>query len=78
VPPSVARSPQKQKLVKSLPLSCLLVETDSPVLGPVPGERNEPANVTVAVGAIAGIRGMGEDEVREALAGNTRRLYSRF
>ena len=45
IPPSVVRSRQKQKLVKQLPLTCLLVETDSPVLGPEPGVRNEPANL---------------------------------
>ena len=45
IPPSVIRSRQKQKLVRHLPLSCLLVETDSPYLAPVPhrGRRNEPA-----------------------------------
>jgi TatD DNase family protein len=75
IPPSVVRSPQKQKLVARLPCSCLLVESDSPVLGPVPTERNEPANVAVALKAIAQIKGMDPEEVAETLAENTRRLF---
>ncbi|HSW37976.1 MAG TPA: TatD family hydrolase, partial [Acidobacteriota bacterium] len=53
VPPSIVRSSQKQKLAKKLPLSRLLIETDSPVLGSVPEERNEPAHAIIAVKAIA-------------------------
>jgi TatD DNase family protein len=75
IPPSVVRSEQKQKLVRNLPLSCLLVETDSPVLGPAPQERNEPANAFIAVQAIAELKGVSETEVMEAVAENTRRLY---
>jgi TatD DNase family protein len=75
IPPSVLRSAQKQKLVKRLPLSCLLVETDSPVLGPSAQERNEPANVTIAVKAIAEIKGIKEEEVIEAVSRNTGSLY---
>jgi TatD DNase family protein len=75
IPPSVVRSRQKQKLVKQLPLSCLLVESDSPVLGPVPGERNEPANVPAVVDAISRIKGRDPREVTEAVAENTARLY---
>jgi TatD DNase family protein len=75
VPPSVVRSPQKQKLVRRLPLSCLLIETDSPVLGPAADERNEPANAVIAVTAIAELKGITENEVIEAIAENTRRLY---
>lgn len=75
IPPSVIRSEQKQKLARRLPLSCLLVETDSPVLGPTPGDRNEPANATVALKMIADLRGISVDEAAEAVAENTRRLY---
>jgi TatD DNase family protein len=75
IPPSIARSRQKEKLVRGLPLSCLLVETDSPVLAAEPGQRNEPANVLIAVDAIAAIKGVARKEVMAALAANTARLY---
>jgi TatD DNase family protein len=75
IPPSIVRSEQKQKLVKRLPLSCLLIETDSPVLGPVPQVRNEPANAVLAVKAIAELKGISEAEVMEAVVENTRKLY---
>jgi TatD DNase family protein len=76
IPPSIVRSRQKQKLVRRLPLSCLLLETDSPVLGAVPGERNEPAQVRVSLKAIAELKGLSEDEVAEAVTANARRLFT--
>jgi TatD DNase family protein len=75
IPPSIVRSRQKQKLVRRLPLSCLLLETDSPVLGAVPGERNEPAHVRISLKAIAELKGLSEDEVAEAVTVNARRLF---
>lgn len=75
IPPSIVRSPQKQKLVRRLPLSCLLVETDSPVLGPEPDGRNEPANVTVSIQAIAELKDLPLPEVAAAVTDNTIRLY---
>ncbi|MBN1569324.1 MAG: TatD family hydrolase [Acidobacteria bacterium] len=75
VPPSVIRSDQKQKLVKKLPLSALLIETDSPVLGPVPQERNEPANARIVVQKISELKEIAVEEVLEAIAENARRLY---
>jgi len=75
VPPSIVRSEQKRKLVRKLPLSCLLVETDSPVLGPAPQERNEPANVRVALKEIAEIKGIAEAAAAESIQENIRRLY---
>jgi TatD DNase family protein len=75
VPPSIVRSRQKQKLVRHLPLSCLLVETDSPVLGPDPKTRNEPANLVLSVEAIARIKEVAVETVAEAVVENARRLY---
>jgi TatD DNase family protein len=77
IPPSIVRSRQKQKLVRRLPLSCLLLETDSPVLGAVPGERNEPAEVRVSLRAIAESKDVTEDEVAEAVTTNARSLFGR-
>ena len=78
VPPSIVRSEQKKKLVKKLPLWSLLIETDSPVLGPVPQARNEPANALIAVKAITELKGLSEAEVMETVAENTQRLYPRL
>jgi len=75
IPPSIVRSPQKQKLVRHLPLDCLLVESDSPVLGPDPRQRNEPANLAVAIRAIAALKALPEAQVVAAVVANTRRLY---
>ena len=75
VPPSIARSPQKQKLVRRLPLECLLVETDSPVLGPDPAARNEPANAILSIRAIAELKELPHEQVAEAVRANTARLY---
>jgi len=75
IPPSVIRSKQEQKLVKRLPLSSLLLETDSPVLGPIPGKRNEPANIRFAVRAVAEIKNVSREEIIETTFLNTTRLY---
>lgn len=75
IPPSVVRSPQKQKLVRSMPLENLLVETDSPVLGLTPGERNEPANTRISISAIAELKSISEEAVLKMVSANALRLY---
>jgi TatD DNase family protein len=77
IPPSVVRSAQKQKLVRYLPLEYLLLETDSPVLGPDPGVRNEPMNVTIACRAVADLKGVPPEEVARITTENARRLFPR-
>lgn len=75
IPPSIVRSPQKQKLVRALPLEALALETDSPVLGPAAGERNEPANVRISLRAIAEIKGVTEAQAAQATEANARRVF---
>ncbi len=77
IPPSVVRSPQKQKLVRALPLDRLLVETDSPVLGPDPTQRNEPKNAVLACRAIADLKGVPAEEVARITTANARALFPR-
>jgi TatD DNase family protein len=75
VPPSVVRSRQKQKLFHQLPVSCLLLETDCPVLGPDPNLRNEPANAGLSLNFIAEMKELHPEAAAEILYENTRRLY---
>ncbi|KAG2222173.1 hypothetical protein INT45_007190 [Circinella minor] len=63
IPPSVIRSPHFQKLVTVIPLSNLLLESDSPALGPEKGVDNEPANITVSAQEIARIKNISIEEV---------------
>ena len=76
IPPSIVRSPQKRKLVRALPLEALALESDSPVLGPERGERNEPANLTLTVAAIAEIKGVRPEEVERVTTHNALRLFA--
>lgn len=75
IPPSVVRSAQKQKLVRSLPLDALALESDSPVLGPDRNRRNEPANLAFAVSCIAEIKGVSQDQVKEVTSRNALQLF---
>jgi TatD DNase family protein len=75
VPPSIVRSPQKQKLVRALPLDRLLLETDSPVLGAQPQQRNEPAQITVALAAVAELKAVEVERVAEITTHNARALF---
>jgi TatD DNase family protein len=77
IPPSVVRSPQKQKLVRHLPLERLLLESDAPVLGPDKEQRNEPCNVWLACAQIASLKGLPVEVVAEATTANAQALFPR-
>lgn len=77
IPPSIVRSAQKQKLVRHLPLERLLLESDSPVLGPEREQRNEPCNVWLACETIAAIKGVSAEEVAHITTANARTLFPR-
>jgi TatD DNase family protein len=78
IPTSVIRSPQKKKLVKAVHIERLLLETDSPVLGPDKGVRDEPSNLPLALKEVAAILQRDTEEVREIVLENTLRLYTRI
>lgn len=63
--------------VSQIPLSRILLETDSPYLTPVPhrGERNESANIPVIAAKVAEIQGISIEEVAETTTENARKLF---
>jgi TatD DNase family protein len=78
IPTSVVRSPQKRKLVKAVHIERILLETDSPVLGPDKGARNIPTNIGIALREVAAILRRDEEELREIILENTLRLYTKI
>lgn len=60
-----------------VPLERLLVETDAPFLAPMPnrGQRNEPGWVAYTAAALAGLRGLSEEEMGTITTKNFARLF---
>ncbi|MCC6013377.1 MAG: TatD family hydrolase [Candidatus Verstraetearchaeota archaeon] len=76
IPTSVVYSQQKQKLVRNLSIEFLLLETDSPVLSPIRGLRNEPANLIYALKKISEIKKISEKEVDRITTENTKKIFN--
>lgn len=76
VAPNIYRNKAKQRQVKELPLEALLTETDSPLLGIDPKERNEPANVVKVIEKIAELKNLNTEEVRERISRNATEFFS--
>ncbi|WP_323089827.1 TatD family hydrolase [Allobaculum sp. JKK-2023] len=64
--------------VAACPVECLLSETDSPYLSPVPhrGHRNEPAFVQATVQKIADIKELDFEEVNQQIRRNFEALFA--
>ena len=77
IPPVVTRAESFQRIVKELPLSQLLTETDCPYMGPDRDARNEPANVPRGIEAMARVREMEPEALAQAIRENFRTLFRR-
>jgi TatD DNase family protein len=66
-----------REVAARIPLDCVLVETDSPYLAPVPmrGRRNEPAFVAHTAACLAGLLGLSADRLAEQSTANARALF---
>jgi TatD DNase family protein len=64
-------------VAKALPLSNILIETDSPYLAPQPwrGKRNEPAYVAEVAKVLGNVRDLGAEEIARATTENFRRFF---
>lgn len=65
------------KILESIPLSHIVLETDAPYLAPVPfrGKRNEPSYLRYVVEKIANIKGCTQGEVAAATSVNAIKLF---
>ena len=72
---TINSSEMKQNVVKAIDLKYLVLETDSPVLAPVRGKRNEPANVKLTIREIAKLKNVSEDDVVIASNKNIKDLF---
>ncbi|MCF7871920.1 TatD family hydrolase [Candidatus Woesearchaeota archaeon] len=75
ISPIVEKLQQLQEMVAYTSITQLLTETDAPYLAPVPGERNDSRNVTLAVKKIAEIKGLEEEEVANNIFMNYQKLF---
>jgi len=74
VAPSIYRNKAKQRQVQALPIEALLTETDSPLMGIDPKQRNEPVNVIKVIEKIAKLRKIDNEEVASVIFQNAKRL----
>jgi TatD DNase family protein len=76
-PVTYERAKRLRRVVASMPLEHLLLETDAPDQpdSAIRGQRNEPARLTEVLRTIAQLRGESEEHVAEVTSANAKRLF---
>ena len=66
-----------KEVVEAIPLTSIVLETDSPYLSPVPfrGKRNSALNIPYVAKEIAALKGITEEEVYDVTFRNSLKLY---
>jgi TatD DNase family protein len=75
IPTAVRNRKKHRKIARNMPLEYIVVETDTPFLSPIPGKKNEPANVKYAIEEIAILKGIMFTEVEKVTTRNTKAFY---
>jgi TatD DNase family protein len=76
-PVTYKNAEEKRDIIRQLPITQLLIETDAPFLTPVPhrGKRNEPAFVRYIADKIAEIHRTTREQVAKITARNAAHLF---
>ncbi|HZN00511.1 MAG TPA: TatD family hydrolase [Pyrinomonadaceae bacterium] len=71
------KADELREVSKQVPLDRLLIETDCPYLTPIPyrGKRNEPAYVVEVARCLAGIHGVGLEEIGRLTSENFKSFF---
>ncbi|HLD79427.1 MAG TPA: TatD family hydrolase [Candidatus Nanoarchaeia archaeon] len=77
IPPCIVKSSNFQTLVKKVPLTQLLTETDSPWLSPYKEGMNEPAFVVESIKQIALVKELSEEEVADQIWKNYQKTFGK-
>lgn len=75
IPTAVVNRKKHRRIAKKVGLEHILVETDTPFLSPVPGKKNEPANVKYAIEEIASLKGISFEEVDSITSRNAQEFF---
>lgn len=72
------KKPEQLEVYKKIPLTSLLLETDSPFLTPVPfrGTINQPKNVALVADFLAELRGEDRETLASTTTANARALFT--
>ena len=76
-PVTFKKANELRRVVTTVPLECLLIETDAPFLTPHPyrGKRNEPAYVRYMAEQIGTVLGLPAEKVAQATTANAGRIF---
>lgn len=77
IPANARRSDSFGKLLRNLPATSILTETDAPYLSPVPGGRSEPRDVCQTVAYLGELRGLSFHEAEMLVWSNYEALFAR-
>lgn len=78
VAPSITRDPSQLLVANTVPRARVVLESDSPALGPVKQVRNTPSNLLITVKVLADLWGISQEEVATITTQNALRLFPRI